>query len=67
MVPGTALKPGRLVVVGDIHGCHDELLMLLDKVHYDNKVDNLVLVGDLVNKGPYSDKVRPLGRGSSHP
>jgi len=57
VVPGTALKPGRLVVVGDTHGCHDELLLLLDKVQYDSKVDNLILVGDLVNKGPYSDKV----------
>jgi hypothetical protein len=35
---------------GDVHGCYDELMALLDKLKYDQGSDNLVLVGDLVNK-----------------
>jgi hypothetical protein len=45
-----------LTFAGDVHGCYDELVALLDKVKYDRGTDNLVLVGDLVNK------VRESGR-----
>jgi predicted phosphodiesterase len=43
--------------VGDIHGCYDALLELLRKVQYQPRHDNLILVGDLVNKGPKSQQV----------
>eukprot|EP00199_Chlamydomonas_sp_CCMP681_P001670 CAMPEP_0119112928 /NCGR_PEP_ID=MMETSP1180-20130426/42235_1 /TAXON_ID=3052 ORGANISM="Chlamydomonas cf sp, Strain CCMP681" /NCGR_SAMPLE_ID=MMETSP1180 /ASSEMBLY_ACC=CAM_ASM_000741 /LENGTH=361 /DNA_ID=CAMNT_0007100711 /DNA_START=28 /DNA_END=1113 /DNA_ORIENTATION=+ len=48
------MKPGRLVVVGDVHGCCEELKMLLKKLDYLPDTDNLIFVGDLVNKGPDS-------------
>jgi predicted phosphodiesterase len=51
------LGPGRLLVVGDVHGCFDELQQLLLKVDYKQGRDNLVFVGDLVNKGPKSAEV----------
>lgn len=51
------LGPGRLVLVGDVHGCLDELNELLDKLEFRHGHDNLVLVGDLVNKGPKSQQV----------
>lgn len=52
----------EIVVVGDIHGCYDEFKELLEKVHSEtpSKKPNKclkILVGDLVNKGPYSEKV----------
>eukprot|EP00877_Chromochloris_zofingiensis_P002573 jgi/Chrzof1/12316/Cz06g30030.t1 len=56
------LKPGRLIIIGDIHGCHDEMRMLLEECSYDNKKDNLLLVGDLVNKGPKSEQVVQAAR-----
>lgn len=51
------LKPGRLIIVGDVHGCIDELLQLLAKVSFQAEEDNLVFSGDLVNKGPGSIEV----------
>ena len=41
-------------LVGDLHGCYDELQMLLDKVRFDPAVDRLYLVGDLVARGDKS-------------
>jgi hypothetical protein len=47
-----------LVVVGDVHGCLVELFQLLDAVKFDYSKDNLILVGDMCNKGPCSQEVR---------
>jgi bis(5'-nucleosyl)-tetraphosphatase (symmetrical) len=40
--------------VGDIQGCHNELLRLLDKIRFHPDRDHLYCVGDLVNRGPDS-------------
>tara|TARA_B110000046_G_scaffold160993_1_gene174432 strand:+ start:6091 stop:6885 length:795 start_codon:yes stop_codon:yes gene_type:complete len=40
--------------VGDIQGCLDPLLQLLDKVSFNPAHDQLVAVGDLINRGPKS-------------
>ena len=53
------MLPGRLIVIGDVHGCLDELHELLAKVEYSQGNDTLVLAGDLVDKGPFSVEVRP--------
>ncbi|OMJ10433.1 Bis(5'-nucleosyl)-tetraphosphatase, symmetrical [Smittium culicis] len=45
-------QKGRLLFVGDIHGCLDEFLELMKKVGYRKGQDTLVLLGDLVGKGP---------------
>jgi bis(5'-nucleosyl)-tetraphosphatase (symmetrical) len=41
-------------VVGDVQGCARELEALLEAVRFDRGRDELVSVGDLVNKGPDS-------------
>jgi len=46
----------RVLVIGDVHGCLDELQSLLLKANYSPKQDTVILVGDLVNKGPLSAK-----------
>lgn len=47
-------EPGqRLLVVSDIHGHLDHLIQLLKKMEYD-KNDILIIVGDLIDKGPES-------------
>ncbi|WIA19775.1 hypothetical protein OEZ85_005687 [Tetradesmus obliquus] len=56
------LGPGRLVVVGDVHGCLVELFQLLDAVKFDYAKDNLILVGDMCNKGPRSQEVIAVAR-----
>jgi diadenosine tetraphosphatase ApaH/serine/threonine PP2A family protein phosphatase len=50
---------GRTVVVGDIHGCYDELRDLLDRVGLGAE-DRLVCVGDLVVKGEKNREVLDL-------
>jgi hypothetical protein len=42
---------GRTVIVGDVHGCLDELSELLERVAF-AEGDRLVSVGDLVVRGP---------------
>ncbi|KAK4137101.1 Metallo-dependent phosphatase [Trichocladium antarcticum] len=55
---GTNTSGKRLLVVGDVHGHLDALKALLRKVGFDNtNGDHLILVGDLVTKGPDSKGV----------
>lgn len=42
----------RAIIIGDIHGCVDELKSLLDKLNIDNTKDELYSVGDIVDRGP---------------
>ncbi|KAJ1728512.1 hypothetical protein LPJ61_004000 [Coemansia biformis] len=46
--------PKRLIFIGDIHGCLPEFNELIDTVKYKPGEDQIVLVGDLVAKGPDS-------------
>lgn len=51
---------GRTFIVGDIHGCYDQLMALLAAVNFDFDKDLLYAVGDLVDRGPDSIKVLQL-------
>jgi len=55
LLPGGEADPEgkrRLVFVGDIHGCKEELVALLKEVGFDAGTDNLIATGDVVSKGP---------------
>jgi hypothetical protein len=44
----------RTLFIGDVHGCFDELIKLLDKVSYRPANDRLIYLGDILNKGEKS-------------
>jgi diadenosine tetraphosphatase ApaH/serine/threonine PP2A family protein phosphatase len=52
---------GRLIFVGDIHGCFDELTELLTRLA-PTSADVVVSVGDIVTKGPAAAKCLDLWR-----
>ena len=43
--------------VGDIQGRYNDFLRLLDRIGFSPERDNLILLGDLVNRGPNSLEV----------
>ena len=51
---------GKVIIVGDVHGCLIELEELLDKCAYRPEKDRLIFVGDLINRGPHSFQVLQL-------
>lgn len=48
---------GRDYVVGDIHGCFSELESALSQMAFNKSTDRLFAVGDLIDRGPESDRV----------
>jgi predicted phosphodiesterase len=52
---------GRLIAIGDIHGCHEEFAELLSLLEL-KPDDRLILLGDLLNRGPDSHRVIELAR-----
>ena len=48
--------PGRLLAIGDIHGCDTALGVLLDAMSITAE-DTLVVLGDVVDRGPGTKQV----------
>jgi serine/threonine protein phosphatase 1 len=47
---------GRDFVVGDIHGCFYQLDALLERIGFERGCDRLFSVGDLIDRGPDSER-----------
>jgi protein phosphatase len=66
-------RHGPFDVIGDVHGCYDELALLLDRLGYEITADGTaashpagrtaVFVGDLVDRGPATPAVLRLVMG----
>jgi len=57
VLPKAATADRRVIIIGDVHGCADELDDLLAKVNYDPNGDLVIFAGDLIAKGPDSLRV----------
>lgn len=51
---------GRDFIVGDLHGCFDELYALLNHVHFDYTRDRLFCTGDLIHRGKQPEECLSL-------
>lgn len=47
----------RIFAIGDIHGCYDKLVTLLDRLPYEPERDTLVFIGDYIGRGKQSRQV----------
>lgn len=47
----------RIFAIGDIHGCFDKLIALMDIIDVDLKKDTLVFIGDYIDRGTQSKEV----------
>jgi len=65
-VLNAALANGHHIwVIGDVHGCADPLIELLGKLEL-TEYDHVVLLGDLIDRGPASARVIELVRENDH-
>lgn len=51
---------GRDFIIGDLHGCFDILQSKLNEVDFDKTKDRLFSVGDIIDRGPDSEKCLEL-------
>ena len=65
--PDLSENTGPFDIIGDVHGCYDELLDLLSELGYNTQGipvhpqnRQAVFLGDLVDRGPASDRVLEL-------
>lgn len=47
----------RIFAIGDIHGCYDKLLSLMEKIDIDWGLDKMIFLGDYIDRGPDSYEV----------
>jgi serine/threonine protein phosphatase 1 len=59
----------RIFAIGDIHGCYDPLLLLLGRIPIDWAGDQLIFMGDYIDRGPKSFEVvdHLVGMQARHP
>lgn len=52
----TVNEKGRDFIVGDLHGCFEDLQLIMGHINFDPAQDRLISTGDLIDRGPDSAK-----------
>lgn len=60
-VPASRTVGRRVIIVGDVHGCLEDLQMLLEAIARQD--DIVIITGDITGKGPDVYGVRAVGCG----
>ena len=47
----------RTIIIGDIHGCYEQMMEIISKVFFDAHQDTIIFLGDLIDRGPQSWEV----------
>lgn len=53
----------RNIIIGDVHGCYDELIALLTRINFNDREDKIIFLGDYTDRGTQSYEVYRLLRG----
>ena len=53
-------KIGRDFIMGDLHGCYDLFMEALREIGFSSARDRLISVGDIIDRGPDSEKCLEL-------
>lgn len=56
----------HVFVIGDVHGCAEELQLLLDEANANDDDTLKIFAGDMVNKGPDSPRVLQMMQAMTH-
>ncbi|OHR63636.1 hypothetical protein HMPREF3291_16375 [Bacillus sp. HMSC76G11] len=49
-----SIRIKRILAISDLHGCFDELMKLIELIKYNPESDQLILLGDYLDRGPNS-------------
>ncbi|AKL97263.1 metallophosphoesterase [Clostridium aceticum] len=56
----------KVLIIGDIHGCYDEMIELIDKSQIDLSRDWVISVGDIVDRGMKTPEVFSFFQNTPH-
>lgn len=51
------MQEQRIIAISDLHGCYYSFIDILKEIEYEGSRDKLILLGDYIDRGPFSYEV----------